>query len=144
MNKPYFCQFFSQIDLKCTSMDLFKLAFLIRIKGVSIRSRYNWIFVTYFLFWYLMNLFFCLITINRAKLERAVTFMKYLASIISSIFLRKTLIWNKIMFPAPNLLKFAELVGNELMKSKKSLEKFSNFLFLSNLSLLIVKILRAY
>ena len=42
------------------------------------------------------------------------------------------------MFPASNLLNFAELVEKELMKniSKKN--------FLTNLLLLIVKILRAY
>ena len=47
------------------------------------------------------------------KLERAVTFMKYLASVVSLIFLTKTLIWNKITFPASNLQNFAELVENE-------------------------------
>ena len=35
-------------------------------------------------------------TLNRVKLRRAVTFMKYLASVVSLIFLPKTLIWNKI------------------------------------------------
>ena len=81
-------------------------------------------------------------TLNRVKLGRAVTFMKYLASVVTLIFLSKTLIWNKIMFPASNSLNFAELVENELMKniSKKFLPIF---LFLSNLSLLTVKILRA-
>ena len=37
-------------------------------------------------------------TVNRLKLGRAVTFMKYLASVVSLIFLVKTLIWNKINF----------------------------------------------
>ena len=55
-------------------------------------------------------------TLNRVKLGRAVTFMKHLASVVSVIFLPKTLIWNKITFPPSNLLKFAELVENELMK----------------------------
>ena len=82
-------------------------------------------------------------TLNRVKLMRAVTFMKYLASVVSLMFLSKTLIWNKIRFPSSNLLNFAELVENELMKSisKKNLPIF---LFLSNLSLLIVKIFRIY
>ena len=82
-------------------------------------------------------------THNRVKLERAVTFMKYLASVVSLIFLPKTLIWIKITFPASNTLNFAELVKNELMKSisKKNLPIF---LFVSNLPLSIVKILRAY
>ena len=35
---------------------------------------------------------------NRVKLERAVTFIKYLASAVSLIFLALTLIWNKITF----------------------------------------------
>ena len=55
-------------------------------------------------------------TLNCVKLGRAVT-MKYFASVVSSIFLAKTLIWNEIMFPASNLLNFAELVENESLKS---------------------------
>ena len=39
-------------------------------------------------------------TLNRVKLGRAVTFIKYLASVVSLIFLALTLIWNKITFPA--------------------------------------------
>ena len=35
-------------------------------------------------------------THSRVKLGRAVTFMKFLASAVSLIFLPKTLIWNKI------------------------------------------------
>ena len=79
-------------------------------------------------------------TLNRLKLGRTVTFMKYLASVVSFIFLPKTLTWNKITFPTSTLLNFAELVENELIKSIS--KKFSNFLFLSNLLLLIVSILR--
>ena len=56
-------------------------------------------------------------TLNRRKLRRAVTFMKYLASVASLILLPKTLIWNKITLPPSNMLNFAELVENELMKS---------------------------
>ena len=56
-------------------------------------------------------------TLNCVKLGRAVTFMKYLASVVSLIFLVKSLIWNKITFTASNLLNFAELVENELMKN---------------------------
>ena len=56
-------------------------------------------------------------TLNRVKLGRAVTFMKYLASAVSLIFLPKTLIWNKITFLASSSLNFSELVENELMKS---------------------------
>ena len=51
------------------------------------------------------------------KLGRAVTFMKYLASVVSFLFLAKTLIWNKIIFPALNWLNLTELVVNEPMKS---------------------------
>ena len=55
-------------------------------------------------------------TLNGVKLGRAVTFMKYLAIVVSLIFLAKTLIWNKITFPASNSLNLAELVVNESMK----------------------------
>ena len=77
------------------------------------------------------------------KLGRAVTFMKYLASVVSLIFLPKTLIWNKITSSASNLLNFAELV--ELVASEEYLQKnLTIFLFLFDLSLLNVKISRAY
>ena len=67
-------------------------------------------------------------TLNCVKLGRAVTFMKYLASVVSLIFLAKTLIWNKITFPASNLLNFAELVENEPLKSiYKKIYKYSFF-----------------
>ena len=51
------------------------------------------------------------------KLRRAVTFMTYLASMVSLILLPKSLIWHKITFPASNSLNFADLVENALMKS---------------------------
>ena len=80
-------------------------------------------------------------TSNCVKLGRAVTFMKYLASVVSLIFLAKTLIWNKITFPASNSLNLAELVVNELMKSiYKKIYQYSFF----DLSLLNVNISRAY
>ena len=56
-------------------------------------------------------------TLNCVKLGCAVTFMKYLASVVSLIFIVKTLISNKIMFPALNSLNLAQLVINEPMKS---------------------------
>ena len=55
-------------------------------------------------------------TLNGVKLGRAVTFMKYLAIVVSLILLAKTLIWNNITFPASNSLNLAELVVNESMK----------------------------
>ena len=81
-------------------------------------------------------------TLNRVKLGRAVTFMKYLASVVSLIFLAKTLIWNKITFPASNLQNFAELVENEPLRSiyKKTYQHF----FLCDLSLPNEKISRAH
>ena len=82
-------------------------------------------------------------TLNRVKLGRADTFMKYLASAVSLKFLLKTLIWNKVTFPALNLLNFAELVDNELIKSIYQ-KKLPIFLLLSNLSLFFAKILKAY
>ena len=61
-------------------------------------------------------------TLNFVKLGHAVTFMKYLASVVSLIFLAKTLIWNKISISVLNALNPAELVVNEPMNSiyKKS------------------------
>ena len=56
-------------------------------------------------------------TLNRLKLGRVVNFIKYLASVVSLIFLAKTLIWNKINFPTLNLINLAELVEDEPMKS---------------------------
>ena len=82
-------------------------------------------------------------TLNRLKLEHAVTFMKYLASVVSLIFLVKTLIWNKINFPTSNLLNLSDLVKNELMKSLFPLKNLPKFLFLFDLSLLNLKISRA-
>ena len=82
-------------------------------------------------------------TLNRVKLARAVTFMKYLASAVPFIFLAKTLICNKVTFPALNSLNIAELVVKEPTKSiyKKDLPIF---LFLLDLSLVNVKISRGY
>ena len=55
--------------------------------------------------------------LNRVKLGRVVTFMKYLASEASLIFLPETLIWNKSTFPASNSLDLAELVVIELTRN---------------------------
>ena len=66
-------------------------------------------------------------TLNGVKLGRAVTFMEYLTSVISLIFLAKTLICNKILFPASNSLNLAELVKNEPMRS--IYRKFTNISF---------------
>ena len=82
-------------------------------------------------------------TLNRVKLGRAVTFMKNLASVVSLIFLPKTLIWNKITFRISNSLNLAEVLVNKLKKSI-SKENLPIFLFPSDLSLLVVKISRAY
>ena len=70
-------------------------------------------------------------TLNRVKLGRAVTFMKYLTSIVSLIFLPKMLIWNKMTFPISLSLNFAELVENEFMKSisKKQKQKQHSFFY---------------
>ena len=74
------------------------------------------------------TLFICLMTLNRVKLGRAVHFMKCLASVISLIFLVKTLIWNKITFPLSNSLNLAVLVVNEPMKSiYKNIYQYSFF-----------------
>ena len=57
-------------------------------------------------------------TLNRVKLWRAVTFMKYLASVVSLIFLPETLIWKKITFRLSNLVNLADLVVNDLNSIK--------------------------
>ena len=56
-------------------------------------------------------------TLNHVKLGLAVTFMKYLASVVSLIFLTKTLLCNKITLLTSKSLNFAELVENELIKN---------------------------
>ena len=67
-------------------------------------------------------------TLNRVKLGPAVILTKYFASVVSLIILPKTLIWNKITFPALNSLNIAELVKNELMKSiSKNFYQYSFF-----------------
>ena len=62
--------------------------------------------------------------LNHVKLGRAVTFMKYLSSVVSLIHLLKTLTWNKTMFSASNSLNLAVLIENPLMKSIS--KKFTN------------------
>ena len=81
-------------------------------------------------------------TLNRGKLGHVVTFLKYLASVVSLIFVAETLIWNKITFRASNSLNLAELVINEPMMNMY--KKFTSILFLIRLTLLNVKISRAY
>ena len=69
-----------------------------------------------------------LMNLNHLKLGRKVTFMKYLLSVVSLIFPAKTLIWNKITFPASNLQNFAELVENGPLKSiYKKIYQYSFF-----------------
>ena len=67
-------------------------------------------------------------TLNRLKLGRAVSFIEYIASVVSLIFLAKTLIWNKINFPTLNLMNLAELVENQPMKSIYQ-KIYQNFFF---------------
>ena len=67
-------------------------------------------------------------TLDYVKPRRAVVFMKYFASVVSLIFLAKTLVWNKFTFPASNLLNFADLVENEYLKSiYKKIYQYSYF-----------------
>ena len=79
-------------------------------------------------------------TLNRVKLGRAVSFIKYLASVVSLIFLTKTLIWNKITFAASNSLNLAELEVNEPMES--IYKSFTNIFFVLDLPLFKVNISR--
>ena len=88
-------------------------------------------------------MFIRLVIPKQVKLGRAVTFMKYLASVVLLIFLPNTLIWNENTFWLSNLLNLEELVVNELTKSIS--KKLTNIpFFLSNLSLLIVRIPGGY
>ena len=50
-------------------------------------------------------------TVNRVKLGRAVTFMKYLARVVSLIFLSKTSIWNKTRVSGIKFAKFCRTGG---------------------------------
>ena len=75
------------------------------------------------IFCILRFLFICLMTLNCVELGCVVTFIKYLASVASLIFLPKTLIWNKIMFPASYSLNLVEMVENEL----KNIYQYSFF-----------------
>ena len=59
--------------------------------------------------------------------------MKYLADVVSLIFLPKTLIWNKITFRISNSMKFGELMVNEFAESVSKKELLV-FLFPSDLS----------
>ena len=82
-------------------------------------------------------------TLNSVKLGRAVTFMKYHASVVSLIFLAKTLIWNKNHVSG---IKFAKScrAGGKWTYDEYLQKNSPIFLFLSDLSLLNVKIWRAY
>ena len=60
------------------------------------------------------------------QLPRAVTFMKFLASLVSLIFLPKTLVWIKIRLLASKLLNLAELVANEF--TRRISKNFTNIL----------------
>ena len=67
-------------------------------------------------------------TLNYVNLGRAVTFMKYLANVVSLTFLAETLVWNKLTFLTSNLLDFAVLVENESLKSTyKKIYQYSYF-----------------
>ena len=78
-------------------------------------------------------------TLNSVKLERTVTFVKHLASVVSLIFLVLNLIWNKITFPASNMLNLAQLVVNKPMNN--IYKKITNLFDLSPLN---VKTSRAH
>ena len=60
--------------------------------------------------------FIHLMTLNRVKLGQLL-FIKYLTSVVFLTFLAKSLIWNKITYPALNWLNLSELVENEPLKS---------------------------
>ena len=55
--------------------------------------------------------------LNRVKLGRAFTFMKYLTRVVFLMFVPEALIRNKITFSASNSLKLAELLVSEILRS---------------------------
>ena len=55
--------------------------------------------------------------LNRVKLERAVIFIKCIASVVFLFFPPKALILNKLVFRRSNSLNPLELVKNELEKT---------------------------
>ena len=67
--------------------------------------------------------------LNRVKLGRAVTFMKYLTGVVSLIKKQKTIIWNKITHRLSNLLNLAELVVNKFTKSISKIISQYSFLY---------------
>ena len=79
---------------------------------------------------------------NHVKLDRAVIFINYDASVVFLTFLPNTLNWNKMMLPESNLLNLLELV-------KKSIKEdflrncLTLVLFVYNLSVLKVNVLEA-
>ena len=79
---------------------------------------------------------------NHVKLDRAVIFINYDASVVLLTFLPNTLNWNKMMLPESNLLNLLELV-------KKSIKEdflrncLTLVLFVYNLSVLKVNVLKA-
>ena len=75
----------------------------------------------------------------RVKLGHAVTFLKWIASIISL----KISIWNKIALLVSNLLNFPKLVVNVLRKEYLQ-NCLTIFLFLSELSLINIYIFHIY
>ena len=77
-------------------------------------------------------------TLNRVKLGHAVTFIEYLDSAVSLIFIALTLIWNKI-----NFLKSCA-AGGKWVYEQYLQKKLPIFVFLFDLSLLNVKISRAH
>ena len=76
--------------------------------------------------------------------KRAITFKKYLASVVSIKFLPKVSygIKYKFTFRQSNSPNIAELMVNELTKSIS--KKLPIFLFLPDLSLIVAMISRAY
>ena len=81
-------------------------------------------------------------TLNHVKLGHAVTFVKCVASVAALVFLALSLIWNNITF----WHKIAEscTAGAKWAHEQYLQKKLSIFLFLFDLSLLNVKISRAY
>ena len=79
----------------------------------------------YFDIWWI--LFIHRMTLNRVKVGRAVTFVKYLSGVVSLMFLPKTLIWNKNHVSG---IKFAEFCrASEKWTNVEYLQKIYQYFF---------------
>ena len=119
----------------CIRDNLYK-TFEFLFNDASCWKRFIWIFVKYLSFQcFMFYLSAKHSQNNHLKLGHAVTFILYLAHVVSLIFQPKNLTWNKMVFSSLTLLKLSALVAKLEINLPISI-------LASNLSLLFVKVLR--